>query len=70
MWQRQDKGFPKTQAWWTTKRQALTSDTCDPVGVYVGTTSGELWGSKNEGAAWKRIASHLPEIYAVEAAEL
>ena len=67
-WQRQDTGLPKAQAWWTVKRQAMTNDARDPVGLYLGTTGGELWMSSNEGSRWSCIARHLPEIYAVEAA--
>jgi hypothetical protein len=69
-WNRQDRGLPESQAWWTVKRQAMTSDVCDPVGLYIGTTSGELWGSIDEGASWRGIARHLPEIYALEAASV
>jgi hypothetical protein len=69
-WHRLDAGLPKGQAWWTVKRQAMTSDVRDPVGLYFGTTSGELWQSRNEGKRWSNIARHLPEIYAVEAAEI
>jgi hypothetical protein len=46
----------------------MNSDANDPVGLYFGTTSGELWASRDEGARWNRIAQHLPEIYAVEVA--
>ena len=38
------------------------------VGLYFGTTSGEVWASTNEGGSWKCIAKHLPHIYAVEVA--
>ncbi|MFZ5540821.1 MAG: glycosyl hydrolase [Pseudomonadota bacterium] len=69
-WQRLDKGLPAEQAWWTVKRQAMCADGGAPVGLYFGTTSGELWASRDEGATWKNIARHLPEIYAVEAATL
>lgn len=69
-WERFDAGLPVTQAWWTVKRQAMTADTLDPVGLYFGTTSGELWMSADEGAQWTCVARHLPEIYAVEAAVL
>jgi len=68
-WHRQDSGLPPEQAWWTVKRQALCSDQSNPLGLYFGTTSGELWHSRNEGGDWQLIARHLPEIYAVEAAE-
>ena len=41
-WTRQDKGLPRSNAWWTVKRQAMTNDTHHPVGLYVGTTQGEI----------------------------
>jgi photosystem II stability/assembly factor-like uncharacterized protein len=69
-WQRLDAGLPESQAWWTVKRQAMTADAQQPVGLYLGTTSGELWLGRDEGARWSCIARHLPEIYAVEVAEL
>jgi photosystem II stability/assembly factor-like uncharacterized protein len=69
-WQRLDEGLPARQAWWTVKRQAMTADARDPVGLYFGTTSGELWASRDEGRRWTCMARNLPEIYAVETAEL
>ena len=69
-WQRLDVGLPDSQAWWTVKRQAMTADAHDSVGLYFGTTSGELWMSRDEGKRWTCIARNLPEIYAVEAAEI
>jgi len=67
-WRRQDSGLPAAQAWWTVKRQAMTADGLDALGLYFGTTSGEIWGSRNEGESWKCLARNLPHIYAVEAA--
>ncbi len=67
-WERLDSGFPQSQAWWTVKRQAMSADAASPVGLYFGTTSGELWASRDEGQNWALIARNLPEIYAVEAA--
>ncbi len=73
-WQRMDAGMPDSQAWWTVKRQAMTADTADAVGLYFGTTSGELWLGRNmdqkTGQRWACIARNLPEIYAVETATL
>ncbi len=69
-WRRLDAGLPREQAWWTVKRQAMTADGRDPVGLYFGTTSGELWMSGDEGGEWRCIARHLPEIYAVETAAI
>ena len=67
-WARRDAGLPE-RAWLTVKRQAMTLDDSHPVGVYFGTTSGEVWASADEGDSWNQIASHLPEIYAVEFAD-
>jgi photosystem II stability/assembly factor-like uncharacterized protein len=69
-WQRLDKGMPRQQAWWTVKRQAMTADSRDPVGLYFGNTQGELWQSRDEGRKWECMARNLPEIYSVEAAEI
>jgi photosystem II stability/assembly factor-like uncharacterized protein len=68
-WERQDAGFPKDRAWWTVKRQAMASDTRKPLGLYLGTTQGELWWSRDEGKKWSLVARGLPEIYAVETGE-
>lgn len=66
-WHRQDQGLPAEHAWWTVKRQAMSVDGFSKTGVYFGTTSGELWGSRDGGERWSLIARHLPEIYAIEA---
>jgi photosystem II stability/assembly factor-like uncharacterized protein len=66
-WQRQDRGFPKKQGWFTVKRQAFCRDTHRKTGLYLGTTGGEIWASANEGSSFSQIAAHLPEIYSIEA---
>ncbi|MCP5178344.1 MAG: glycosyl hydrolase [Pseudomonadales bacterium] len=66
-WQRQANGFPD-RGWFTIKRQGMAVDTADPIGLYLGTTSGEVWATTDEGASWRQIAAHLPEIYALELA--
>jgi photosystem II stability/assembly factor-like uncharacterized protein len=68
-WRRLDRGLPREQAWWTVKRQAMTRDDRAPVGLYVGTTSGEVWASRDEGERWVCVARNLPEIYALETGE-
>lgn len=67
-WQRQDRGFPPEQAWWTVKRQAMCADTEKKVGLYLGTTSGEVWASRDEGESFACIGRHLPHVYAVTCA--
>jgi BNR-Asp box repeat len=67
-WRRMDKGLPSAQAWFTVKRQAMAADPLKPVGLYFGTTGGEVWASFDEGGEWHCLCLHLPHIYSVETA--
>lgn len=67
-WRRMDAGLPPAQAWFTVKRQAMAADAFDPVGLYFGTTGGEVWSSFDEGQRWHCLCLHLPHVYAVETA--
>lgn len=68
-WKKRNKGLPAKHAYFTVKRQAMTADSSNPVGIYFGTTSGEIWGSNDEGKSWECIARHLPEVYSLEVLE-
>lgn len=68
-WQRQDRGLPREHAYFTVMRQAFAADSHDPVGLYFGTTSGEIWMSPDEGATWQTVAAHLPYVLAVTTAK-
>ncbi|MBI1750596.1 MAG: exo-alpha-sialidase [Acidobacteria bacterium] len=69
-WQKQAKGLPARNAHLTILREAMSTDSCDPAGVYFGTETGQLFCSRNEGREWKLLADFLPPIYSVEAAVL
>jgi photosystem II stability/assembly factor-like uncharacterized protein len=69
-WQRRDRGLPREHAWLTVLRQAMAVDSQDPVGVYFGTTTGQVWASNDEADSWTRIAENLPHVFSVEVAEL
>lgn len=64
-WTRQDRGFPAEQGWFTVKRQAFCADAAEPLGLYLGTTGGEVWASADEGGSWRQLGAHLPEIYSL-----
>lgn len=66
-WTRQDSGFPPEHGYFTVKRQAMTAGPGDPLGLYLGTTGGQVWGSRDAGQNWVRLADSLPEILAIEA---
>lgn len=65
-WSDQRAGLPQENAFFNVLRQAMATDRLDPAGVYFGTNSGTLYGSRDEGATWTPIAEHLPAILSVE----
>jgi BNR/Asp-box repeat. len=68
-WKRQDEKLPKKNAFFTVKRQAMTADAGRPLGLYFGTTGGDVWASTDEGKSFKCIARYLPEIYSLTVRE-
>jgi len=68
-WQRLDRGLPP-RAWHTVLRQALTHNGGTPLKLVFGTTSGEVWGSNDEGDSWSSLVMGLPKIMSVTAARL
>lgn len=66
-WQRLSKGLPQKGAWHTVLREGLGTDGQEPAGIYVGTTTGELYASRNDGESWSTIATMLPPILSVTA---
>ncbi len=41
-------------------------DTSDEPGLYVGTTSGEIFYSLDEGDSWAPLQAHLPGVLSLE----
>lgn len=67
-WRKLSKGLPGKNAYLSVLRQAMTSDRCDPCGVYFGTAGGQVYASADEGASWQVAAEYLPPIHSVTAA--
>jgi serine/threonine protein kinase len=66
-WEPLTRGLPQKRAYETVLRDAMTTDSLDPAGIYFGTRSGELFGSTDEGKSWKMILSGLPPVVCVKA---
>jgi photosystem II stability/assembly factor-like uncharacterized protein len=66
-WIRAGEGLPQVNAHIGVLREAMAVDRLDPVGVYFGTSTGQLYASADEGRTWSRIAENLPPIWSVEA---
>ena len=67
-WEPLARGLPQKQAYETVLRDAMTVDSLDPVGIYFGTRSGQLFGSPDEGKTWHKILEGLPAIVCVRSA--
>lgn len=64
-WKPHGKGLPNKHAYLTILRQAFCSDGNDPLGLYFGATSGDLFGSADGGKSWAIIADRLPPVFSV-----
>ncbi|MBI2423921.1 MAG: exo-alpha-sialidase [Candidatus Hydrogenedentes bacterium] len=66
-WQALRKGLPD-KTWAGVMRQALTTDSLDETGVYFGTSSGQIYYSRNNGDSWQAIPCTLPRINSLRVA--
>jgi photosystem II stability/assembly factor-like uncharacterized protein len=66
-WERMTKGLPE-KAHLVVLREAMSTDSFEDAGVYVGTNTGQLFYSRDSGDSWDLMADFLPPIQSVEAA--
>ena len=66
-WKRLSHGLPD-RAHLVALREAMAVDTLDDAGVYVGTSTGQIFYSRDSGDAWGVLADYLPPVLSVEAA--
>jgi serine/threonine protein kinase len=64
-WEPLVRGLPQKGAYETVLRDAMTADSFDPVGIYFGTRSGQLFGSRDEGRTWEKIVDGFPSVLCV-----
>jgi photosystem II stability/assembly factor-like uncharacterized protein len=67
-WVRAGDGLPHQDAYLGVLREAMAVDQRDPVGVYFGTSTGQVYGSADEGRTWSLLVDRLPPIWSVETA--
>ena len=68
-WRQQATGLPG-HSYTCVLRDAASLDEADPVGVYLGTRNGDVFASADEGESFQRIATQLPDVLVVRAAQL
>jgi hypothetical protein len=67
-WEPLMRGLPQKRAYETVLRDAMTTDSFDPAGIFFGTRSGQLFGSRDEGRTWEKILEGLPSVVCVRSA--
>ena len=68
-WSRLTSGLPGG-AFVNVLRDAMAADAAQPAGVYVGTHTGQLFHSADEGDSWRQAPMLFPGIYSVATATL
>ncbi|MBV8199058.1 MAG: MoaD/ThiS family protein [Acidobacteria bacterium] len=66
-WQPLSAGLPQENCYLTILRQAFGHDGGDPLGLYFGAESGELYASADGGRTWSAAITGLPPILSVRA---
>ena len=66
-WQRLSDGLPQ-RAHLLALREAMATDTLEQAGIYVGTSTGQVFHSRDAGDHWDVLADYLPPVLSVEAA--
>ena len=65
-WEALTKGLPQRNCYVNVLRDAMSVDSLEPCGVYVGTTGGQVYASADAGDSWKPIVRDLPAVLSVE----
>ncbi|HEX6230172.1 MAG TPA: MoaD/ThiS family protein [Actinomycetota bacterium] len=66
-WNERADGLPE-DGYLTVLRQAFDHDGWDPLGLYFGATSGEVFGSSDGGATWSLVAQDIAPVLSVRVA--
>jgi molybdopterin converting factor small subunit len=64
-WAANGHGLPQHDAYQLALRQAFCHDGRDPLGLWFGCQSGEVFGSADAGATWRCAARNLPPVLSV-----
>jgi BNR/Asp-box repeat len=67
-WTLLTRGLPQRNAHLLVLRESMAADLRSPAGVYVGTTSGQIFHTADAGNSWKILAENLPPVISVSVA--
>jgi hypothetical protein len=68
-WFKLDSGLPD-KSYFLVLRDGMVTDQEDPCGIYFGTSTGQLYASRDQGEHWAGVADTLPPVLSVSVSEL
>jgi len=66
-WEQLTDGLPGPNDYQSVYREAMDTDGLAPEGVYVGTSNGNVYGSRNLGDRWEKLPGNLPPVLSLTA---
>lgn len=69
-WTALTAGLPQSHCYVTVLRDGMATDGLDPLGVYFGTSSGQVYISRDRGEHWTALDAILPPVLCVNAQEV
>jgi photosystem II stability/assembly factor-like uncharacterized protein len=67
IWERITNGLP-SRAHLVVLREAMATDLLEDAGIYIGTSGGQVFASRDSGDSWQSIVDYLPRILSIETA--
>jgi len=64
-WEPLTDGLPQESAYLHFLREGMATDTLDPCGIYMGTKTGQIFYSRDNGDHWELLREYLPPILSV-----
>lgn len=65
-WQALTEGLPQRHCYVTVLRDGLAGDGLDPLGLYLGTSSGHVFHSRDGGDHWSPLPAILPPVLSID----
>ena len=66
VWEPLEQGLPQANCYVNVLRDAMSTDSLEPAGIYFGTTGGQVYASPDAGDSWAPIVRDLPAVLSVE----
>lgn len=67
-WEPLTNGLPQQDAYVHLMREGMATDPLDNCGIYLGTTTGQIFASRDGGDSWELLVDYLPPINSVDCA--